>query len=135
MRLVVFAAIVLAAMSGASAAPDAVGRYGQTCTKPSGVESVRNRSDLPPALRDEFKGVAMPGENWNEGDFGIPGQGLTLIWHRGTRWVVIEGLGGIATRFGVRAFDVNDDGQHFVEITRKDQSSDLCQSATEYIRS
>src|ERR1700722_8414687 len=107
MRSIIFTAIALAAMTGAGAAAQDVGGYGQTCARPSGVESARKRSELPSALRDEFKGIAMPGEFWNQGDFGIPGNGLTLIWHIGKRWVVIEGHGGIATWFGVRAFDVS----------------------------
>jgi hypothetical protein len=133
MRSIIFTAIALAATTGAGAAAQDVGGYGQTCARPSGVESVRKLSELPSALRDEFKGIAMPGEFWNQGDFGIPGNGLTLIWHIGKRWVVIEGHGGIATWFGVRAFDVSDDGQRLVEITAKHQTDDLCQAVTAYL--
>jgi hypothetical protein len=134
MKLLVLAVTVLTVTIGGCASRQDEGGYDLMCTRPFGVASVQARSDLPPALRDELEGVAMPGEYWNGGDEGPPGQGLLLIWHYGKRWAVIEGHGGFATWFGVRAFDVSDNGRHLAEITIATQTTNLCKVAETYIR-
>ena len=138
MRVIVLTVVLAATLPECASGQD-MGGYGQICDRPIGVDLVKLRSDLPPALRDEFENVAMPGEHWNGGDVGPPGTGLTLVWHRGKRWVVIEGHGGFVTWIGVRAFDVSDEGRHFSEIKPTaqpmDRSMRLCEQAENYIRS
>jgi hypothetical protein len=87
------------------------------CGAPAGFTSVTKRSDLPAALREDFKGIAMPGEHWNESDVGPPGFGAIFIWHRERLWIVEMGQGGIVTILTIRAYKVSADGTTAQEIT------------------
>jgi len=130
---VAFAALIAVAVGSGDAQPTD-GRF-RPCARPPGVESVRVRAELPKPLRAKFRDVAMPGEYWNGGDAGLPGSGFDFIWHRGNRWVVLIGRGGFATMFGVRAFDVSNDGRSAQELPVRNspfESQFLCELATSY---
>jgi hypothetical protein len=86
------------------------------CDTPPGFVSSTARADLPPPLQELFKDFAMPGGSFNEGDVGPLGQGVISIWHRGRRWILESGHGGIALSFDVVAFDVSDDGKAAVPL-------------------
>jgi hypothetical protein len=87
------------------------------CGAPAGFASVTKRSDLPAALRENFKDIAMPGEHWNESDVGPPGVGALFIWHREPLWIVEMGRGGIVTILTVRAYKVGADGAVVQDVT------------------
>jgi hypothetical protein len=105
------AAIVLGALVPCCAFAD------DHCDAPAGFANVTKRNDLPAALREPFRGVAMPGEYWNESDVGPPGLGATLIWHRDRLWIAEMGQGGIVTILTVRAYEVSADGKTARDVT------------------
>jgi hypothetical protein len=82
------------------------------CWPPDGVEAVTTEAALPPALRKEFDGYAMPGESWNDSDVmdGRPSSGVEFIWRRGNRWLFVVGHGGFASSYDVAAYDIGSDG-------------------------
>jgi hypothetical protein len=102
------------------------------CDTPPGYRSLTARADLPPALRNLFKDFVMPGEEFNEGDVGGPGQGVISIWHRGRRWILEAGHGGIALSFDVTAFDVSADGSSVQPLPPLKDGALYCAAVREY---
>lgn len=128
---------VLAAVVAGSGHAQSTDGYFLPCARPPGVESIRARAELPQPLREKFRKVAMPGEYWNAIDAGLPGSGFDFVWRQGNRWVVLIGRGGIATRFGVEAFDVSDDGRSAEELPVPDDTvgaQSLCQLAVSFFK-
>ena len=135
MNPIAFAVLAAVAVGSAHARP-ADGTF-RPCARPPGVESIRARAELPQALREKFRTVAMPGEYWNPSDAGLPGSGFDFVWHERNRWVFLIGRGGIATVFGVQAFDVSDDGRSVEELPvpgDTDGAQSLCQLAVSYFK-
>ena len=99
---------------------------------PPGYRSLTARADLPPALQDLFRDFAMPDEEFNESDVGGPGQGVISIWHRGRRWILETGHGGIVLSLDVAAFDVSADGSGVQPLPPLKDGALYCAAVREY---
>jgi hypothetical protein len=107
------------------------------CPVPRGFISVALRSALPAPLQKMFEHAAMPGENFNTTDNGIPGEGLLFVWNKGNLWIVASGHGGIAFFLAVQVFQIAGDGKSASDITpRSDTNLSVpCPLATRYAQS
>lgn len=107
------------------------------CPVPPGFVSVSLRSALPAPLQKLFEHAAMPGEDFNTTDAGIPGAGLLFVWNKDGRWVVASGHGGIALFLSVQVYQIGADGQSASDVTpRHDPNvSQPCPLATRYAES
>jgi hypothetical protein len=107
------------------------------CPVPRGFVSVSIRSALPVPLQKMFQRAAMPGEDFNTTDAGIPGAGLLFVWNKDRRWIVASGHGGIALFLTVQVFQISPDGTSASDVTpRHDPNgSEPCPLATRYAES
>jgi hypothetical protein len=138
--LISAAILAVLAAPAAAGAGDGVDSSRFHCRKPWGFEAVTAHSALPSALLKEFAHIAMPGEDWNDGDTGEPGEstvGLDLLWHRRERWIAFIGHGGFGTYFEVVAFDLSRDGRQATQLPVPFVNFDereLCRLANFYTR-
>jgi hypothetical protein len=128
MKLLVGAVFVLTGMSAyAFAETDRIAK-GQyfSCPIPQDFAEERVWDSVPSMLRDKLSDMAPLGREWNAGDETDerPMAGVEFVVHRGGRWIVAIGHGGIASSLEIRAFDIR--GGTLSEIRLPDGQKGPC---------
>jgi len=109
----------------------------EDCPVPTGALSIVIPSGLPPALRDEMRDTALPGEPFDSIDVYVKGHKhsrFLFVWNIGTRWIVAVERGGIALRSNVYVYNLGKDDKvtRIKEIVTFPQSA--CAVATKLVQ-
>jgi hypothetical protein len=85
----------------------------------AGFHAAVSMSELPVAIRREWKSCAALGKEWNGGDEldDRPSCGMEFAIHHGNRWIVAMGFGGIATSGKYYAYEVSYSGSLAADIS------------------